>query len=177
MAQLRHSSRHIHQTVVKYLREQLTALGWIGPADATPFGATPVDLLTSHPPEWQQEKRLQAGKVAITLGDEIMPDLEELGGPLSSVEHPIFVDIFMDDESIALALALDVRDIFHGRVPGSKRYLDVLDFTTAPPTPVDGWLLEFDDITRVRPDNAINWQVVKATAVAYYPEVYAEVAE
>lgn len=170
MTYLRHSSRHIHHTVIKYLREQLTTLKWIGPANATPFGATPVELYANHPPEWKQDQRLQAGKVAITLGDEVMSTLEEVGGPLSSVEIPIFVDIYMDDESIALALALDVRDIFNGRIPGSVRALPVLDFIEQPPTPVPDWRIEFDDITRVRPDDAINWQVVKVTALTYFQE-------
>lgn len=171
MTYLRHSTRHVHHTVIKYLREQLTALNWIGSEETTPFGATPVELFTVHPPEWKQDQKLQAGKVAITLGNEVMSTLEEMGGPLTSVEIPIFVDIYMDDESIALALALDVRDIFHGRLPDSVRWLPVLDFAESPPTAVEGWTLEFDDITRVRPDDSIVWQVVKVTALTYFPEV------
>lgn len=171
MTYLRHSARHVHQTVASYLREHLTSLGWIGPPESTPFGATPVRLRTSHPPEWKEESRLEAGTIAVTLGDENAALLEELGGPLSSVEHPIFVDIFMDNEAITLALALDVRDLFHGRLPGSARWLSVLDFTYDPPTPVAGWALEFDDITRVRPETASNWQIVKTTAVTYFPEI------
>lgn len=171
MTYLRHSSRHVHHTVATYLREHLTTLGWIGPSESTPFGATPVELRTSHPPEWQESSRLEAGTVAVTLGDEDAAILEEMGGPLASVEHPIFVDIFMDNEAIALALALDVRDLFYGRLPGSVRSLPVRDFSYDPPISVVGWLLEFDDITRVRPDTASNWQVVKCTAVTYFAEV------
>lgn len=171
MVYLRHSSRHVHQTVATYLREHLTALGWIGPPESTPFGATPVQLRTSHPPEWNEDSRLEAGTVAVTLGDEASAMLEEMGGRLSSVEHPIFVDIFMDNEAIALALALDVRDLFYGRLPGAACALPVRDFTYDPPTPVENWMLEFEDITRVRPDTFPNWQVVKVTAVTYFPEV------
>jgi hypothetical protein len=171
MAHLRHSSRHVHATVVRYVRAQLTTLGWIGPEEATPFGATPVELISAHPPEWDETSRLEAGTVAVTLGDERMPDLEELGGPLSTVEHPIFVDIFMDNESIALALALDVRDIFLGRLAGTQRWLPVLDFTQTPPAEVDGWHIEFEDITRVRPEGQTNWQVVKVTALTHFLEV------
>lgn len=170
-AYLRHSARHVHHTVLEYLREQLTTLKWIGPPETTPFGATPVDLSATHPPEWRQDQKLQAGKVAVTLGDELGSDLEELGGPLSSVEHPIFVDIYMDDESIALALALDVRDIFYGRIAGSRRWLPILDFSQSPPTEVPNWHLEFEDITRVRPDDATAWQVVKVTATTFFHEV------
>jgi len=117
---LRHSTRHIHHTVVEYIREQLRELKWMTEGQ-TPFGATPVEIITAHPKEWETTARLEAGTVAITLGDESMPDLEESGGPLYSMDVPIFIDVFSDNESITLALALDIRDILLGRLTGSTR--------------------------------------------------------
>ena len=60
-----------------------------------------------------------AGLVSITLGDELLVDMEELGGPLAAQGYPFFVDCFEDNEAVTTALATDVRDIFLGRFTGA----------------------------------------------------------
>lgn len=167
---LRHAARHVHHTVANYIETQLGTLGWTTAA-TVPFDSPLVQVRrTAAIIGGTLGKQTKAGTVAITLGTEFAPDPEELGGPLSSQEYPIFVDVFQDTEATTLALATDVKDILLGRFPGTARSLPVVNQTTA--TPVAGWRLEFEDVERVEPDYnfALFWQVVKVTAVAYFPE-------
>lgn len=171
MTFLRHSARHVHRTVVNYLTEQLDALGWLDDT-TTPFGAPPLTIrdVSVLPSDGSMPAAIQPGMVTITLGDEDDSIDQELGGPLAASEHPIFVDIFMDSDAAALAVALDVRDICKGRLPNTTRFLPVIDQVTS--TPVDGWKIELTDIVRAKPDSPlkVHWQVVKVTAYVEFPE-------
>jgi hypothetical protein len=169
---LRHAGRHIHKTCADYLSAQLTTLGWMDAA-TTPYGATPVTLITRPVVMGNNLDRetVTAGLVSIVLGDELLVDMDELGGPLAVQDYPFFVDCFGDNEAITTALATDIRDIFMGRFEGSQRWLRVLNGATGAEVP--GWQLELDDVTRVRPETTqpVFWQTVKFTATAYFPEV------
>jgi len=173
MAFLRHAPRHVHHTVANVIEAQMTALNWKDPS-ATPLGA-PVLRFTREAPlaggRTTGIDKISPGLVTITLGDELPSREEELGGPLSSQEYPIFVDVFMGTDGEATAVASDVRDILLGRFPGTQRSLDVIDQATG--TPVDGWRIELDDVERARPNHnyQVHWQVVKVTATTYFNEV------
>lgn len=169
MAFLRHAPRHVHHTVANHIAEQLAVLGWTTPG-SVPFDSPAVKVRrTAAIAGGTLGKTTTAGTVAITIGNEPIPDLEEMGGPLGSQEYPIFIDCFQDTEATVLALATDIKDILMGRI-GGKRYLPVIDQSTG--TPVAGWGIELEDIERVEPDYnfALFWQVVKVTAVTYFPE-------
>lgn len=171
MTYLRHASRHVHHSVANYLQDQLDELGWSDP-EVTPFGATPATLIRTPAIVGESlDKKVTAGTVAITLGDEYGPDHEEMGGPLHAQEYPLFIDIFQSTSAEALALASDIRDVFLGRLPGTQRWLDVTNQVNDRVVP--GWKLEFEDVERVQPETVmpLRWQVVKVTAVAYFPEV------
>jgi hypothetical protein len=172
MTFLRHAGRHIHKTLADHLSSQLTALGWMDP-DTTPYGATPVTLITRPVVMGNNLDRetVTAGLVAVTLGDEQLVDMQELGGPLAAQGYPFFVDVFGDNDAIATALATDIRDILLGRFTGSARWLRVLDGATGAVVP--DWLIEIDDVERVRPETTqpVFWQTVKFTATTYFPEV------
>lgn len=163
---LRHATRHIHHTVADHIEEQLTILGWMGGAGPVPFNSAPVVVRRTSGPA----KDVEAQQVRISIGDEQHPTSLELGGPLTEQELPIFVDIFMDSDGTAVALACDVRDILLGRV-GGKRSLPVIDQVND--TPVPGWRIELDDVVRVTPEHvlAMHWQIVKVTAVTRFAEV------
>lgn len=163
MTYLRHASRHVHHTVANHLTARLTELGWLT-AGSVPFDAPPLQIKRTAGPL----KDVRSGEVRITLGDERAPDLEEMGGPLSTQDYPVFVDCFLDTEATCLALASDVRDVFLGRL--GNRFIPVINQITS--TPVEGWVIEFDDVERVRPESsmALHWQVVKVTAVTAFPE-------
>lgn len=173
MAWLRHAGRHVHHTAANYLTAQLEALGWLDDDAANrPFGMTQVQVWTRPAIlESGLGDKVEAGVLSITLGDEMPPELQEVGGPLSEQLYPLFVDCFHDTEESTLALATDVKDIFMGRLPGSQPWLDVVN--QANQVAVPGWRMEFEDIERVKPDSRVrlHWQVVKVTACTYYPEV------
>lgn len=171
MTFLRHASRHVHQTMADHILNGLEELNWTDPM-LTPLGAPAVRLQTT--PALQGGRlgaNVAAGLVSVTLGNEFAPDLEEMGGPLSSQEYPVFIDMFMGTEGEALALACDIRDILLGRFEFAKRHLAVVDQVTS--TSVPGWMIELDDVERVSPDHnySLHWQVVKVTATTYYNEV------
>lgn len=171
MTYLRHASRHVHHTVANHIEQHLGILGWTVPG-SVPFDSPVVTVRrTSAVVGGTLGKLTTAGTVAVTIGNEPLPSLEEMGGPLGSQEYPIFIDCFQDTEATALALATDVKDILMGRLPGTVRYLPVVDQATG--TSVPDWLIELDDIERVEPEYnfALFWQVVKVTAVTYFPEV------
>lgn len=171
MTFLRHASRHVLHTVANHVDTQLGVLGWTTPG-SVPFDSPVVKVRrTAAIAGGTLGKTTQAGTVAVTLGNEFSPDPQELGGALSSQDYPIFVDVFQDTEATTLALATDVKDILLGRLPGAARYLPVIDQSTGLAVP--DWTIELDDIERVEPDYnfALFWQVVKVTAVAYFPEV------
>jgi len=173
MTWLRHAGRHVHHTAANYLRTQLDDLGWTSDTVADrPFGSTKVTLWTK--PAVLEDglvDKVTAGVVAITLGNEPYTELQEMGGPLTTQEYPLFVDVFHDTEETTLALATDVRDIFMGRLPGTQPFLDVINQVDQAAVP--GWKMEFEDIERIRPTNAkiaLHWQVVKVTATTFFPE-------
>lgn len=173
MTWLRHAGRHVHHTVANYVEAQLTDLSWLDPANV-PFGAAAAPVTIIRTPAIIGGKLgtdIVAGTLAITLGDEFQPDMEELGGPLASQEYPIFFDVFQLTDAAALALASDIRDILLGRLPGTQRWHPVINQATG--GEAVGWQLEIEDVERVSPDNrlALPWQVVKATATCYFPEV------
>lgn len=172
MTWFRHASRHVHHTVANYMVEHLTALNWLNPADV-PFGASVVRVVRT--PAIAGEGKLEAGigpgHVSIVLGSETPSIEEELGGPLSSQEIPLFIDIFQDSDGAAVSLACDIRDIFMGRLVDTKRSLPLINQVNQ--QEVAGYRMEFEDIERVTPEIRlpIPWQIVKVTAVLYFPEV------
>lgn len=168
----RHVSRSILAGVTAHIIEQLDSLGWRDPDDV-PFNAMPVTVTqtSAFSSPGALAKDVTAGRVSITLGNEFHPVDEEMGGPLTSQDYPIFIDVFQDSDAAALCLATDIRDILLGRI-GGKRSLTVTDYATSTPAVLDGWIIELDDVERVRPDHSLPlfWQVVKVTANAYFPE-------
>lgn len=165
---LRHSTRHLHKTIFDYLNTQLTALGWTVPGDV-PFGAPAVIMQDELPEEWAGDSVLMPGTVAVTLGDEDAAQNQELGGPLALIDVPFFIDVFMDTPGTTKALALDIRDIFCGRLPGSSRFLNVTNYNNFPATVAAGYTVEIDDVTRESVRR--NWEIVKITANLFFPDV------
>lgn len=164
---LRHSTRHLHRSVFEYLDDQLTSLGWTVPG-RVPFNATPVALQDLLPEEFEEESLLVPGTVAVTVGDEPEVLGQEMGGPLALIEVPIFIDVFMEDPGTTLALALDVRDIFCGRLPGTSRYLKVKNYASYPAVELNSYTVEFEDV--IRQNQKKNWETVKITACLYFPD-------
>lgn len=164
MTYLRHATRHIHHTVADHIEARLNTDLWTV-AGQVPFGGEPVTVERTP----AQSKDVGARQVRISVGNEFSPVPEEMGGPLTSQEVPVFVDVFMNTEAAAIALACDVRDALLGRT--ASRFIPVINQIDG--TEVPGWMIEFEDVERLRPDavTAFHWQVVKATAVVRFLEV------
>lgn len=172
MTFLRHAPRHVHQSVVLYIWDQLTQLGWVNTTGSGPFGLPSIKLIESRPfIGGQLDNKITPGTVAITMGNEMSPDLEELGGPLSTQEYPIFCDVFMDGEGAAMALASDIRDAFLGRHATSKRVVPVINQITGTVEP--DWKINFENIQRIAPEHTfpLSWHSVHVTAETNFMEV------
>lgn len=165
---LRHSTRHVHQTVLDYLTSHLDSLGWTDPGDV-PFNSPAVAILDGFPDEWDEVSVLDPGMLVVTVGNEDSAKEEELGGLLKSIEIPFFVDCFMDTDGVALALSCDVRDILTGRFVDSSPMQQVTNYNDYPSTPAEGYQIEFEDVVRERVKN--KWHVVKCSAVLLFNDV------
>lgn len=167
---IRHSTRHIHATILKRVEDQLEALGWMDPS-RTPFGADPVtEVRGTMPNEWEQVAKLKPGTVAVTLGQEFDAEPAEIGGPLATQEIPFFIDAIMRRESEAQSVLLDVRDLLKGRFAGLPAVVPVLDFTSQTPTPVDGWMVSFEDIEVEMSTMLDNWWILRCTALVQFTD-------
>lgn len=162
---MRHRSRHVLQSVVQHLKTQLTALNW---NTTTGFNEHPVNLVAYMVDE--KDTSIPPNTVAVNFGDESDEVGEELGDGLVSSTWVVFVDVYGENQAVALALADDIKDVFRGRINGLRPYLQLTDFTAVPPT-VTMDLLEFDGTERSKPlnnDYRRNWQVVKTTVTCYW---------
>lgn len=168
----RHSSRNIHAALVDRVRDGLTSLGWIGPPDDVPFGADPVTIKDTRPFVGERmASSIGVGDVVISAATQNPAMLDELGGPLATMELPFFIDCFTDSVAVATALTDDIRDLLSGRLDGFGRYLPFID--KAVDAHVPGWTLELDDIERVIPEHNFpqEWQSVHCSVVAQFNEV------
>lgn len=171
MTFLRHAPRHVHHSVADYITTGLAELGWTSALDSErPFGAEQIKVTRTHAITDGRRVAVTANTVAITLGSEASTEDLELGGALVAQDYPVFVDVLMDEDALALSLATDIRDHLLGRFEFSRRFIDVVDQATR--TLVPGWRLALDDVERIRPENdfALHWQVVKVTATAEFLE-------
>lgn len=139
----RFSSRHIRETIKDYLFTNMGVLGW---DTDPPFGTTPVAFKDEFPFEWEQIAKLQANQLAVSFDTEFPGTLEELGGPLASMRMTVFIDCYMENASLAVAILNDVRDILMGRFDGTSSIIPVLDYVQNPPEPVPGWYIDLHDI-------------------------------
>jgi hypothetical protein len=160
--------RHAHETVVRFLKQQLAVNGWVNPP--TNFGATPLTFEEVQPEEAGVD--LVANTVAITLGDVPEQRLEQLGGGLYSLAIPVFIDVYGEKSSISVSVADDVRRLL------TDRSIPMFDFSDpANPVPKAGAYIDFEQVVGPRRPAAAaeasaelrrNWRVVKATAISYF---------
>lgn len=170
---LRHFSRHLHATIQNQIQDHLIATGWLpngSPTFVTLFGAQPVSYLRQRPDEHLLQS-IKANLVAVSFGTQGDDEEEQLGGGLISQEHIVFVDVYAENDAIAVALAEDIRDLMAGRT-AAGRYFRIKDHTNIPTTDVPGYLGEYDEVLREPADRelpSIRWQVVRAVALVTMP--------
>jgi len=166
MAYLRHSARHVQQSILDRVEAGLLADGWLGPE--VPFGADAVVWMPRRMSE-SELVSVTGNLVAVSFGGEDDDIPQELGGGVTLIQHVILVDVIGSDDSISLAIASDVKDRLAG-LAGTSRFEPVYNYTVTPRTPVLGWLIEFENVQRVRPqseDYRRLWNVVTADANVY----------
>jgi len=161
---IRFRSRHLHATLAHLLRTELAALGWMN----TPavFGAAPVTVVDYQPDE--RGEPIARNTVAVTIGDVGQDEDEELGGGLRSAWYPMFVDIYMQESALSIAMADDLRDILDDRV------LPVVNQITG--EPFEGVTVRVEEVIGPeRPQANIgaeafkkNWRIIRAGLRLYY---------
>jgi hypothetical protein len=164
---LRFRTRFVHATLVDAVRGALTDLGWI--LEPINFGGNPVTIVDYQPDE--RGERVNPNTVAVTLGDAPPDDDEELGaavGGLRSVVYPVYIDAYMAEQPISVAicddivmhftdLAMGVEDkINGGTVPGVTLVIEDVAGPRRPPASVNA-----DNFKRY-------WRVVELSAVLYF---------
>ena len=165
---LRHSMRHLQQTMKLDIENHLDTLLW-RTNGSVPFGTDAV-VYRAEPLHPEEREPVQGNTVIISFGDSPDDVDEQLGGGLALTSTTMFVDCIGTSDAVALALAEDVKDWLNGRV--GSRYRQLLEFTSSSVgTPVDGWQLELRDVVRERPlSNAFRyWHVVKSTVELRFP--------
>lgn len=166
MALLRHRSRHIHATVYNHLRTELGLIGWINPP--INFGTEAVTLVDYQPEE--RGERIERNTVAVSLGDVPADREEELGartGGLLSGLYPVFIDVYMADQPLSVAICDDIRDIFQ------MAYLPVVDQVTGDPS---DYVIDVEEVLGPqRPNAQIGaeqfkryWRIMRLAARVYY---------
>ncbi len=125
---IRFRSRHLHATLVAIARTQLNTLGWITPP--INFGAGAVTVIDYQPDE--RGTVIASNTIALSLGDFDGDDDEELGaavGGVRSAMYRVYVDVYMAEQALTLAVCDDVRDIFVDQA------FDLIDQITGSPVP------------------------------------------
>jgi hypothetical protein len=128
MPSIRFRSRHLHATIVKHTRTRLDALGWISPP--VNFNTDPIEVI-----DYQPEERnivITKNTVAVTLGTyptDVDEELGAIGGGLRSAPYTVFVDAYMAEQALSIAMCDDIRDIF------MDLNLDLINQITGLPVP------------------------------------------
>lgn len=147
MPAIRFRSRHLHATLVKYVRIHLDTQGWItAPVN---FDTQPCTVIDYQPEE--RNTLVQNNTVAVTLGDFSTDEDEEmgaLGGGLRSAPYVVFVDVYMAEQALSVAICDDIRDMFLDlhlplvnqltglAVPGTDIDIEFVDGPEKPPAAV-----------------------------------------
>jgi len=136
-------ARLIRDSVFHAVDDALRALGWYEPSSnrsQVSFRAYPYPLEEQVPPN------------TLALSDENdSGDEMELGSKLTEFTWAMYVDVYGEDDAIALHLAGDVADILAGRMPSVGRgrpAIDVYDYTLATPVVIFG--VEVFDVRKDR---------------------------
>ena len=161
---MRFRQRHLHQTCADHIRTGLTTLGWVNPP--VNFATRPVTFIEIQPDE--AGVRVNPNTVATTIGDEPEDLDEELGAGLTSCDFTLFVDVYGIDQSVAVSIAGDVKDLLR------NRQIPLLDYTASVTGDVTTAVIEFDTVVIDRPAVSANgpdkqhWRIVKAVARLLY---------
>lgn len=121
-------ARLIRDSVYNAINNALADLGWFeASANRAP--------VTFRPAPCPLDEQVPPNTLALSDENNDAADLE-LGSALAEFTWSMFVDIYGEDDAVALHLAGDVADILAGRMPSvgrSRPVIDVYDYTLATP--------------------------------------------
>lgn len=165
---IRFRSRHLHATITDYVRTQLDALGWI--SAPINFSTAACTVLDYQPDERGQV--IATNTVAVSLADFHSDQDEELGasyGGLRSAPYSLYVDVYMAEQALSIAICDDIRDMF------TDLSLELIDQISG--LPVYGTLIEVDRVTGPEKPPAAStaeqfkkyWRIMQIHTSLYYP--------
>lgn len=167
MSAPRFRSRHLHATFYNHFVTEMTALGWVN----TPvnFGTQALTVIDYQPED--RTETIRHNTVAVSLGNYGSDEDEELGatgGGLRSALYNVFIDIYMSEQALAVAVADDVRDIY------TDLTMPLINQITA--SPETGTLIEVDQVLGPeRPAGTAgsdtfrkNWRIMRVDARLFY---------
>lgn len=128
MPPIRFRTRHLHATFYNHLRAELTMRGWVN--DPVNFGATGLSFM-DYPPD-ERATQIKQNTVAVAVGDYGADEDAEVGargGGLRRADYHLFIDVYMEEQSLTLALCDDIRDIY------TDYSCDLIDQITGQPVP------------------------------------------
>ncbi len=167
MPAIRFRSRHLHATIYNHVEARLTELGWVTPP--INFGTGHVTFMDYQPDERMQQ--IQQNTVAVSLDDFDDNEEEELGargGGLMSAPYSVFVDVYMAEQALSLAICDDIRDIFTDVTLPLINQIDQ--------QPVPGQMIEVEAILGPsRPSQSgaeqfrRNWREMRIDTLLYFP--------
>jgi hypothetical protein len=112
MPPIRFRSRHLHATFVNNTIDGLGEAGWM--SAPVNFGTAPVTVIDYQPDD--REKAIAHNTVAVSLGDYAADNEEELGaltgGGLNSALYGVYIDVYMAEAPLAIAICDDIRDLY-----------------------------------------------------------------
>lgn len=161
---MRHRQRHVHKTILEYVRTGLTAYGWM--TDPAPFGGPKVTLIDYEPISAGETPEFNT--VAVSIGNQGEDKPFELGAGLYETRYAMFVDVFPTNEAVGVALAEDLKDLL------SEEVITLRDWTHNPAGDLTTDQIEFEYVlvevipTATTTVDKRSWRSVKATACLYF---------
>ena len=165
---IRFRSRHLHATIVQKVRTELDTLGWV--SAPVNFSTAPAIIVDYQPDE--RGHVIATNTVAVTLADFHSDADEELGasyGGLRSAPYTLYVDVYMAEQALSIAICDDIRDIF------TDLSLELIDQVSG--LPVYGCIIEVERVTGPeKPPAALGaeqfkkyWRIMQIHTRLYYP--------
>lgn len=170
---MRFRDRHVLETIKEFVTAELTTKGWV--TDPRNFGTPALTVMTDSHPEDEEDAKVTANTLAVSLGDGAVEGEEQMGGGLYLARNPVFFDVYADNGTIARAMCNDIVDsLKRGKVIPMKIW------TTGTGVLVTGEYIEFDSVEgperppasemAIAGDFRKHWRVVKAFADSYYQD-------
>lgn len=173
---MRWPTRMLRASISLHIKSNLTTLGWF--ADPPGFA--------QHPINWDEDHDAEAvvaggtpppmNTVGLTVGDVPDAKARELGDGLTSIDYPVFLDVYGEDRSTAMNIADDIVGILQGALTPS-RYIPLYDHSHDP-APPDVSALITDETCEARLIEARwptgmqewrrRWRIVSFTATHYF---------